>query len=59
MPRPSLILVIVLLALVSFTPMAATQDMNQMSLHTAAARDDVAMIKTLLSKGTLLISTRN
>lgn len=51
MPRPSVILAIVLLTLAFFAPMAAAQDMNRMPLHTAAARDDAATIKALLSKG--------
>ena len=47
MQKPSVILAIVLLTLASFAPMAAAQDMNGISLHKAAARDDAATIKAL------------
>jgi ankyrin repeat protein len=50
-PKPSMILAIVFVTLASFAPMAAAQDMNGISLHKAAARDDAATIKALLSKG--------
>lgn len=51
MPKPSMMLAIVLLALAPFALMATAQDMNQIPLHKAAARGDAAMIETLLSKG--------
>jgi hypothetical protein len=49
-PKPSVILAIVFMTLASFAVMAAAQDRNGMALHKAAARDDAATIKALLSR---------
>lgn len=42
----------ILLAIVTYPMLASGQSMNETKLHTAAANDDVAAIRDLLSKGT-------